>query len=415
MAKIAIIGGGISGLYASFLLEPKHDVSLYEASARLGGHADTHWLDHDGQTVAVDSGFIVFNRPNYPHFSRFIDALNVPVKASDMSFAVRDEATGMEYCASSRWQSLFARKRNAISGQFYCMLRDIKRFYAHAEHDLSGISDTLTLAEYIDQAAYSRAFKDWHLLPMAAALWSASYEQIQHYPMRYLLTFMNNHGMLSLRQRPQWFTIDGGSQTYVQAFQRQSQANIRLSDPVHRVMTNGSGLSVASHHGSADYDVVLFACHSDQALAMLPQASNEQRRILGSIRYQENEVLLHSDTSVMPKRRAAWGSWTVRLNADFQQRCTVSYYMNRLQGLKGRDYIVSLNQSEHIQEALIHQRRNYAHPVYDPAMVAAQNQWQQLCSKGCYFAGAYWGWGFHEDGARSAVRAVDVIERDYAC
>lgn len=414
MAKIAIIGGGISGMYASYLLEQRHQVSLYEAGVRLGGHADTHYIEDAGKVVAVDSGFIVFNRRNYPYFSQFIDDLGVKAKASDMSFGVRDDLSGMEYCASARWQSLLARKRNAVSPAFYRMLGDIRHFYATAPAALTDMDAQLTLAEYVDQMAYSEAFKRWHLLPMAAALWSASYQQIQHYPMRYLLSFMQNHSMLSIRDRPQWLTIDGGSQAYVRAFQQRSDAHIRMNDPVHEVFRKGRSVYVQSRQSTEHYDAVLFACHSDQALTLLRDASEHQRSVLADIRYQDNEAILHSDPSVMPKRRSAWGSWTVRLNDDFQQRCTVSYYMNRLQGLSGRDYIVSLNQGAQINPDLVHARRIYAHPVYDPKMLAAQSRWREICGQGIYFAGAYWGWGFHEDGARSAVRAVDAMNYEYS-
>lgn len=412
--RIAIVGGGISGLSAAWLLSREHEVVLFEANDYLGGHTDTHRVEIEGQILHVDTGFIVHNRQNYPLLTRLFDDLGIARKPTTMSFSVQDAGSGLEYNATSL-DALFCQRRNLISPRFWGMLRDIVRFYRNAEALLDLPGPGPTLGEYLTTHGYGAAFRNQHLLPMASALWSSPTSGIVDFPAKYLVQFMANHHMLELGKRPSWQVLCGGSRTYVDAMQARWQASVRLRTPVRRIMRDAHGVSVDSRDGSERFDQVVLACHSDQALALLADASVAERDILGAIPYQNNDTVLHTDASLLPSRRKAWAAWNAYIPADPAQTCTLSYCMNLLQGLNvDTPLVVTLNRSQDIDPARILVRRTYRHPVYTHAAVAAQMHRRQIQGVNrTWFAGAYWGWGFHEDGIRSGVEVAQALGVDW--
>jgi len=407
-ARIAVVGGGIAGIYSAWLLDRRgFAVTLYEADTRLGGHTDTHGIATDAGELAVDSGFIVFNRANYPLFSAFLEELGVETQPSNMSFAVVDEARNLEYNAENLG-TLFAQRRNLLRPAFWSMLRDLMRFYRQSPGLLESVDDELTLGEFLAREGFGKTFARDHLVPMTAALWSLPMVDAGRFPLGYLLRFMNNHAMLQLTGRPQWLTVTGGSQRYVEAVRRRWRVDVRAGLPVESVRRDAGGVTVTAGEGER-YDTAVIACHSDQALPLLVDADEHERAVLGAIAYRPNEVLVHSDVSVLPRRRRARASWNVRL--DSHGRARVSYYMNKLQSLPtNTPYIVSLNQAGRVDPASVIAARTYHHPVYTAATIAAQQRWAEINGvRRTWFCGAYWGWGFHEDGVRSARRVVDGI------
>lgn len=409
--KIVIVGAGVAGLYAAWHLADRHEVILLEADTRLGGHADTHLIDEDGRELWVDSGFIVFNEHHYPLLTAWFRALGVVWRDSNMSFAVSDPASGLEYNATSL-DRLFCQRRNLFNPAFIGMVRDIVRFYRRAPALLHELDETVTLGAWLEGSGLGRMFRQQHLLPMASALWSSPMGSIVDFPMLHLLKFMDNHNMLQLKNRPTWRTVVGGSRSYVEKAAR-CAARIETGCPVRSVRRVDGKISVATEKDQITADQVILACHSDQALALLDQPSAAERGVLGAIGYQANEAVLHTDTSVLPRLRAARAAWNVRRDAGDLKQCRVSYYMNLLQGIQSRrDYIVSLNQTEAVDPDSILVRRQYQHPVFTPQAVAAQSRWSEINGvDGLWFCGAWWGWGFHEDGARSAQRVIDAIDR----
>ncbi len=409
--KIAVVGGGVSGLYAAWQLSKRHDVILFEADTRLGGHADTHFIDEpDGGVVAVDSGFIVFNEQHYPLFSAWLDALGVSGQDSDMSFAVSDRTSGLEYNAT-RLGTLFCQRRNLFSPRFLGMVRDILRFYRRAPALLAALDDRVTLGDWLADSGLGEMFAEQHLLPMASALWSAPMGKVGDFPMRHLLAFMENHAMLQISGRPRWRTVSGGSQRYVEKA-RECSASFELGTPVRSIRRDTESVHLATDSAELRVDTVIIACHADQALGLLGDPSDHERSVLSAIPYQANETLLHLDSSVLPQLPAARASWNVRRDSTDREQCRVSYYMNLLQGIDSpRDYIVSLNQAELIDPAKVLVRRRYRHPVFTPEAVLAQRRWSDINGiRRTWYCGAWWGWGFHEDGVRSAQRVLDQLE-----
>lgn len=409
--NIAIVGAGVSGLYAAWHLSRRHAVTLFEADERLGGHADTHWVEEAGRTIPIDSGFIVFNEQHYPLFTEWLQELGVAWKNSDMSFAVSDAVSGLEYNATTL-NRLFCQRRNLFSPAFWRMVVDIVRFYRQAPALLQTLDDRLTLGEWLDQGRHGRLFGDHHLLPMASALWSAPMGRIRDFPMRHLLAFMDNHAMLQLSDRPVWRTVEGGSRAYVERA-GQCAARILTGMPVRRIERAEGGVKIQTDEDVQSFDAVILACHSDQALGLLGDADRAERMVLSAIPYQANETVLHTDVSVLPRLPAARASWNVRRDAADRDQCRVSYYMNLLQGIDSTtDYIVSLNQTDLIDPARILVRRRYHHPVFTPEAIIAQRRWSDINGRRrTWFCGAWWGWGFHEDGVRSARRVIDDLER----
>ncbi|MEO4047526.1 FAD-dependent oxidoreductase [Pseudomonas sp. CAU 1711] len=407
--KIAIVGGGIAGLTSAYLLARRHEIQLFEAGPRIGGHTHTVDVEVQGRSYAIDTGFIVFNDWTYPNFIRLMDRLGVASKPTEMSFSVSDPRSGVEYNGNNL-NSLFAQRGNLLRPAFWGMLRDILRFNREALSDLAEqrIAADLTLGAYLERGGYGRRFVEHYIVPMGAAIWSMSPSDMLDFPLRFFVRFFKNHGLLSVNDRPQWRVIAGGSRSYLGPLSAGFAERIRLNCPVQRVERSNQGVRVHSPAGAERFDKVVFACHSDQALAMLAAPSAAERAILGALRYADNEVVLHSDTRLLPRRRLAWASWNYRLGGPRAQPAAVTYNMNILQGIRSRTtFCVSLNQTAAIDPARILGRFSYAHPQYSLDGIEAQARWDELCgAQHSYYCGAYWANGFHEDGVVSALRVA---------
>ena len=409
--RIAVVGSGIAGLASAWLLSRGHEVTLYEANDYLGGHTHTHAIELAGRQYAVDTGFIVHNPVHYPLLTQLFDELGVASQPTTMSFSVHNAASGLEYNAASL-DSLFCQRRNLLSPRFLGMVRDLFRFYREAPALLDGPRNGPALGDWLAEHRYGTAFRDEHLVPMASALWSAPPAQILAFPARYLVQFMANHQMLQVAGRPEWRVVRGGSASYVHALRHRWNVHEHLNSPVRAIRRDGLGAIVTSDTGSERYDQVVLACHSDQALALLADASEREHAILGAIPYQSNDVVLHTDVTLLPRRRKAWAAWNAYLPREAGAPCTVSYCMNLLQGLDApAPFVVTLNRSEAIAPAKVLRRMHYRHPVYTQASVAAQRRKHEIQGVNrTWFAGAYWGWGFHEDGMRSAVEVAAAFD-----
>lgn len=407
--KIAIIGSGISGLTTAYLLNRQHDISVFEASDWVGGHTHTVDVQVDGRHFAIDTGFIVFNDWTYPNFIELLNQLGVTYQPTEMSFSVCDPATGVEYNGNTL-NSLFAQRRNLLSPPFWGMLRDILRFNREAVDDLQQqrIASDLSLGSYLQQRGYGERFIQHYIVPMGAAIWSMSLADMLNFPLQFFLRFFKNHGLLSVTNRPQWQVIKGGSSSYVAPLSASFAERIRLQCPVQRVERDATGVTVYSSAGSERFDKVVFACHSDQALQLLAEPSATEQQILGALPYADNDVVLHTDTRLLPKRPLAWASWNYRLGGPTSQPAALTYNMNILQGLQSATtFCVSLNQTDAIDPSKILARYTYAHPQYSLAGVAAQARWEELLGANhSYFCGAYWANGFHEDGVVSGLRVA---------
>ncbi|MGB1382374.1 MAG: NAD(P)/FAD-dependent oxidoreductase [Porticoccaceae bacterium] len=410
--KIAVIGSGISGNVAAYHLNKNHDITVYEANDYIGGHTHTHEISRQGKQFCVDTGFIVFNHKTYPNFIALLKELGVEEQLSTMSFGVKCDKTGLEYMGSTI-NSLFSQRRNFFRPSFWRMILDILRFNREATDLLQDSSDDISLGDYVEQHKYSQVFINYYLVPMAAAVWSADLKLMYEFPARYLVRFFHNHGLLSVNDRPDWYVIKGGSKTYAQALTRPFRDKIKLSTPVTQVERTDNGVIVTSDDGKVHYDAVFFACHSDQALRMIHKPSDSEKQVLGAIKYQDNEVLLHTDASVMPRRKSAWAAWNYHLLDGDQSRVPVTYNMNILQSLNCEDqFCVTLNNSDAIDPSKVLKRLNYHHPIYTRESVAAQARHAEINGNRFYFCGAYWRYGFHEDGVVSALDAVKQFEDD---
>jgi predicted NAD/FAD-binding protein len=408
--RIAVVGSGIAGLASAWLLAREHEVTLFEANDYLGGHTHTHDVEIGGRRHAVDTGFIVYNQPHYPLLAKLFDELAVTSQQTTMSFAVKNERSGLEYNATDL-TGLFCQRRNLVSPRFWRMLRDIRRFYREAPALLDGADAGPTLGEYLAANNYSVAFADDHLIPMACALWSSPSAQILAFPAKYLVQFMANHRMLQVAGRPQWRVVKGGSQTYVRALRARWRVRERIGCAATRITRDADAVTIDSAAGREQYDQAVLACHGDQALALLGDASENEQAILGAMGYQENDVALHTDAGQLPRRRRAWAAWNALIPDDAGESCTVSYCMNLLQTLDcAEPIVVTLNRSSRIAPGKILKRLRYRHPIYTRASVAAQGRKAQIQGVNrTWFAGAYWGWGFHEDGMRSAVDVARAL------
>jgi len=410
--RIAVIGSGIAGLASAWKLSQHHDVVLYEANDYLGGHTHTHEVEQAGRRHAIDSGFIVFNQEHYPRLCGLFDELGVASQPTTMSFSVHSDRSGVEYNATTL-DTLFCQRRNLLSPRFLGMLRDLARFYREAPALLQGDGPGPTLGDYLQHGRYGLAFCDEHLVPMASALWSSPPQDILAFPARYLVQFMANHHMLTLGQRAPWRVVSGGSASYVRALRARWHVQERLSCPVYAVKRDAHSVEVVSEHGRERFDHAVLACHSDTALALLQgDADAHEWEILGAMRYRTNDTVLHTDARLLPRRRKAWAAWNAHVPRDPDAPCTVSYCMNLLQGVESPEpFVVTLNRSEAIDPAKVLRRMQYRHPVYDHAMVAAQRRKAEIQGRRrTWFAGAYWGWGFHEDGIRSAHELVAAFD-----
>ncbi len=406
--KIAIIGSGISGLTSAYLLNRSHEITLFEASDWIGGHTHTVQVTVNGQRHAVDTGFIVFNDWTYPNFIRLLGELGVRFKPTEMSFSVRDPDSGLEYNGNTL-NSLFSQRSNLLSPGFWGMLRDILRFNREAQRDLAEqrIAEHTTLGDYLRSNGYGKRFTEHYIVPMGAAIWSMSLDDMLNFPLQLFVRFFKNHGLLSVSNRPQWQVIEGGSSAYIAPLTASISERIRLNCPVHRVERDEHGVTVHSKAGIERYDKVIFACHSDQALQLLAKPSSVEQSILGALPYAENDVVLHTDTRLLPDRKLTWASWNFRLGARGQQ-AAVTYNMNILQGLQSDATLcVSLNQRAQIDPLKVLAQYTYAHPQYSLAAVAAQARWEELDgAQHTWYCGAYWANGFHEDGVVSALRVA---------
>jgi predicted NAD/FAD-binding protein len=406
--RIAVIGAGVSGLVSAYLLRRSHEVVLFEADDRIGGHVHTVDVAAADGTWPVDTGFIVFNRGNYPGFCRLLERLGVASQPSDMSFAVRDDRDGTEYRGSGL-DTLFAQRRNLLRPRFWGMARDILRFFRQAG-GLLAADPELTLGQWLDARRFGRAFQEQHILPMGAALWSMPLDDVRGFPARHFAAFLANHQMLQVKGRPVWRTVQGGSRTYVDALLQGWRQEVRTGTPIARVQRRADRVDVTPAGGQTErFDHVVLACHSDQALALLADPSDRERAVLGAIGYRDNDVVLHTDAAaVLPRVRKAWASWNYRLEPGARTHAAVTYHMNRLQDLPARDpFCVSLNETARLDAERVHGRWTYAHPQFTTAAVAAQAEHQALnAEERTSYCGAYWGWGFHEDGVQSALKVA---------
>ena len=407
--KIAIIGSGISGLTAGFLLHRLHDITLFEAAPGLGGHTATVDVSHGGRNYAVDTGFIVFNDRTYPNFLKLLARIGVASQPAEMSFSVKSPE-GLEYNGHNL-DTLFAQRSNLLSPRFYRFVAEILRFNRQARAWLAEQkSAEQTLGAFLQAGGFSDYFARHYILPMGAAIWSSTLADMRAFPLGFFLRFFQNHGLLDVANRPQWYVIPGGSREYLGPLTAGWQQQIRLACPVQGIRRLADGVMIQSPEGEERFDEVILACHSDQALRLLQDASEREHAILGAMPYQANEVWLHTDVNCLPARRKAWASWNYQLDTDEQARPLVSYNMNILQGLDSPSpFCVSLNPVGKVDESQVLRRFVYDHPVFNLASIQAQKARADICGQDhTHFCGAYWYNGFHEDGVRSAL---DVATR----
>lgn len=411
--KIAIIGAGIAGNTAAWLLQRDYDVTVFEAETRLGGHTRTSTIVRPSGSYNVDTGFIVYNELTYPLFCQLLHELGVETQVSDMSFGVCCQKSGLEY-GTRNLAAIFAQRQRLFSPRFLNVWREFRRFSLTTATLAEQVPLTLTLGEYLSQQGYSTAFRDWFVVPMAAAIWSARAEAILNFPLATFLRFMHNHRMLQASGQPEWRTIKGGSRVYVDALYKRLRATVCSGVPVHSLRRQDNGVTLRTADGVAyHFDAVVFACHSTTALRLLADASLNERVILGAIRYQANLAILHGDSRVLPKRRAAWASWNYLVPADPSDRVAVTYDMNRLQKLNAAEpFLVTLNHEQGIDPRKIYERVQYEHPIFDVSAIQAQQRWAEISGqRSTYYAGAYWRFGFHEDGVWSAHRVVAQLKQ----
>ncbi len=414
--KIAIIGTGISGLSCGYYLHNKHDITVYEANDYIGGHTATVDIELEGKTYPVDTGFIVYNDRTYPNFIQLMQELGVKTTPTEMSFSVRNDANGLEYNGHTI-TTLFAQKRNWFNPRFYHFIYEILRFNKLAKQEAKVAEVELqTLGQFLNYHGFSPYFCENYILPMGAAIWSSSLSDMRAFPLTFFLRFFLNHGLLDISNRPKWNVIEGGSRSYIEPLTQGFRNKIRTNSPVEKVKRISGGVEVTSHGNTEWFDEVIFACHSDQALAMLEDATDAEHQILSRLGYQANEVVLHTDTSLLPKRKAAWASWNYWLRGERGQDSrlpSLTYNMNILQHIDAPEtFCVSLNSSEHIDPNKILRSFVYDHPVFTEESIKAQQRKSEINGvNNTWFCGAYWRNGFHEDGVHSALDVVSGIEQ----
>ncbi len=407
--KFAVVGGGVSGMVAAYLLSKRFEVTLYEAADKLGGHTHTVEVDSAEGVAPIDMGFIVFNEENYPGFVRLLDQLGVASKSSEMSFGVSSERTGAEYAASSLG-TLFAQKQNLVSSSFHRMLWDVSRFRKQAR-DLvqNGNGYNPSLADYLRDGKYSERFIEEFIVPMGAAIWSADPRRMGEFPARSLVQFFENHRFLDTSGQPVWRTVEGGSFRYVDRIVRHLGERLRVRSAVREIRRFATHVEIGTDEDAARFDHVVIGAHSDQALRMLKQPTRVEEEILGAIGYQRNDTALHTDTGVMPRTKRAWASWNVRVPAEPASGVKVTYHSNRLQGLDhSEDFLVTLNRTQEIRAERVIEKMDFDHPIYTLEGMKAQKRRDEISGHNrTSFCGAYWGYGFHEDGVQSAIAATE--------
>lgn len=410
-SKIAIVGSGISGLTCAHLLGKNHDVTVFEANDYIGGHTHTVPVSVDGESFMIDTGFIVCNDRNYPNFLKLMEQLKVEIKPTEMSFSVRNPALKLEYNGHNL-NTLFSQRLNLFRPSFHRLVKDILRFNKSSKAAIeAGNVESITLDEFINQQNLSNQFRENYLLPMVAAIWSCSLSQAGEFPLAFFLRFFLNHGLLDIKNRPQWYVLSKGSSSYIEPLTAGLADRLKLNSPVQQVTRTESGVELKVSGTVQLFDQVILACHSDQALALLSDASSAETTILGDLGYQENDVILHMDASIMPRKSLSWASWNFLAGQSaLNQAPIVTYCMNILQGIHStRPFLVTLNARDKIDPEKILQEFRYDHPVYSQESVKAQSRREEICGKDrIHYCGAYWYSGFHEDGLRSAL---DVCAR----
>lgn len=409
--KIAIIGTGISGNVLGYHLHKEHEVTVFEANDYIGGHTHTHDISLHGRDYKIDTGFIVFNYQTYPRFIELLELLNVDVQKSNMSFSVKCALSGLEYNGNNL-NSLFAQRSNLFKPSFYRMISNILRFNKECL-SLLETDSTISLGDYLNNNGYSQQFIDFYIVPMGSAIWSSSYEQMMAFPAQFFIRFFRNHGLLNVNDRPDWYVIKNGSNAYVDKLINGFKDTIRLGSPVRKVKRLPQHVEITTDDVTAEkFDFVFFACHSDQALAMLDRPDNLENDILSSFPFQDNEVILHTDTHLLPKRKLAWGAWNYHRTGNLVNPVALTYDMNILQGIQSEDtFCVTLNNTAAIDESKILKRLNYAHPLFTRQSIHSQARHSDLNGNNrCFYAGAYWRYGFHEDGVVSALKTLNDFE-----
>lgn len=411
MSKIAIIGTGISGLTCAHYLHKQHDITLFEKNDYIGGHTATKPVELAGKTWNIDTGFIVFNDRTYPNFERLLGEINVKPLATEMSFSVRDDQADLEYCGSGI-NGLFAQRRNIVRPKYIKLLKDIVTFNKLAKAD-ADIDEKETLADYLAKHNLGDWFRDKYLVPMGSAIWSASEHDMMNFPAQFFVRFFKNHGLLDLKDRPQWYVLEGGSNSYIEPLTRPFKDRIHLNSHIETVQRNDEGVTVVVNGEAQQFDKVIFACHSDQALALINTPSTAEKQILGAMPYADNEVIMHTDASALPKRETAWSAWNYLVNeAGSDQPVTLTYNMNILQRLPQPPvtFCVSLNNKKDIDPSKILGVYHYAHPLFTIKGEAAKRRHQDISGHNhSYFCGAYWRNGFHEDGVVSALNVCKQL------
>tara|TARA_A100000164_G_scaffold65073_1_gene53703 strand:+ start:275 stop:1525 length:1251 start_codon:yes stop_codon:yes gene_type:complete len=405
--KIAIVGSGISGLTCAYLLNREHDITVFEKNDYVGGHTHTHEIEYDGKEFSVDSGFIVYNEWTYPNFIKLLDQLGVERQLTRMGFSVKSEKNNLEYAGHSL-NGLFAQRSNFFRLSFMRILFSMRRFNAEARDDLGILDPQITLGQYLTSNNYPREFIQHYIIPIGAAIWSTVPKQMMDVPAVFFIRFFENHGLLQLVNRPNWWVISGGSKKYVEKMIYDFKNKIRLSTPVKNVKRGVDNITVkfgSSVLEKENFDSIIFACHSNQSLAMLDSPSKQEEEVLGAIKYQRNDALLHFDDSILPKRKNAWSSWNYLLDEDPNRAVALTYNMNILQSLKSdRTFCVSLNSGDLIDRSKVIKHLNYEHPLFTLSSINAQGRKHEVSGKNnTYYCGAYWRNGFHEDGVISAL------------
>ena len=412
--KIAIIGSGIAGNVAAYHLNKEHDITLFEQNSHIGGHTHTHSIEDATGNLSIDTGFIVLNDRTYPNFIKLLEELDVDIQKTEMSFSVKCENTGLEYNGNNL-NTLFAQRSNLFSPVFYRMISDILRFNREATEAINDTHSDQSLGDFLHNGKYSEIFINKYIVPMGAAIWSTNPQDMFSFPARFFFRFFLNHGLLSVNDRPQWYVIKGGSNSYVKKLISGFEDRIRTDCPVEKIVRHDDHVEIHTQsHGVERFDYVFIASHSDQALNMLQHPSTLERDTLSAIEYQENEAVLHTDRSLLPLRKKAWASWNYHIPTDARSNVALTYNMNILQGLKtDNTYCVTLNYTDQIDEGKILKTIQYDHPIFTPKSIIAQENHRLIDGTSrTYFCGAYWRNGFHEDGVVSALNAISHFKQD---